>query len=103
MGSAIDASQALPPSSDRVQQLSFSTGRSESVGGASLAGDAVPSEGRPPVEDAGVFGHESLGVRLAMWDFGQCDAKRCTGRKLARMGIVKELRVQTRFAGVALT
>jgi pre-rRNA-processing protein TSR3 len=86
-----------------VKQLSFSTGRSESIGGASLAGDAAPSEGRPPVEDAGESGRGSLGVRLAMWDFGQCDAKRCTGRKLARMGIVKELRVQTRFAGVALT
>ncbi|GAQ91852.1 hypothetical protein KFL_008690030 [Klebsormidium nitens] len=67
------------------------------------AGDAAPSEGRPPGEEEGGAQRESLGVRLAMWDFGQCDAKRCTGRKLARMGLVKELRVQARFAGVALT
>lgn len=25
-----------------------------------------------------------------MQDFGQCDAKRCTGRKLSRFGLLKE-------------
>lgn len=38
-----------------------------------------------------------------MWDFGQCDSKRCTGRKLARIGYVKSLKVTQKCAGVILS
>ena len=42
-------------------------------------------------------------LKLAMWDFGQCDSKRCTGRKLARLSALKELRVSQGWAGVILS
>lgn len=48
-------------------------------------------------------GTQSFPVPLGMWDFGQCDAKRCTGRKLARMGVIRTLRVSESSRGVVLT
>jgi hypothetical protein len=37
-----------------------------------------------------------------MWDFGQCDAKRCTGKKLSRAGWIKELKPSQRCRGRAI-
>ncbi len=42
-------------------------------------------------------------VHLALWDFDQCDPKRCTGKKLARIGVVDELAPTAFFPGVILS
>ena len=42
-------------------------------------------------------------VKLAMWDFEQCDAKRCTGKKLERMALLKSLPLHAAFKGVVLS
>ncbi|XP_022751047.1 ribosome biogenesis protein TSR3 homolog isoform X2 [Durio zibethinus] len=59
--------------------------------------DSLPPD-QSPEEDPNV-----PKIQLAMWDFGQCDAKRCTGRKLARFGLLKDLRVNSGFGGIVLS
>lgn len=44
-----------------------------------------------------------ISIPLAMWDFGQCDSKRCTGKKLSRLHMLKELRTNQSWNGVVLS
>lgn len=38
-----------------------------------------------------------------MWDFNHCDAKRCTGRKLVRLGHTKSLHLNQKCKGIILS
>lgn len=58
---------------------------------------------RPPDDSEGEEDEVPADMpRLAMWDFGQCDAKRCSGRKLRKHGKIKEIPPGKKFPGIIL-
>ncbi|EPY54180.1 ribosome biogenesis protein [Schizosaccharomyces cryophilus OY26] len=40
---------------------------------------------------------------LAMWDFGHCNPNACSGKRLERLGCIRNLRIGQKFKGVVLT
>ncbi|KAG8687318.1 ribosome biogenesis protein tsr3 [Ceratobasidium sp. 395] len=54
-------------------------------------------------KDAEAGNGTRIPVPVAMWDFDHCDPKRCSGKKLARLGLIADLRVGQRFRGVVVT
>ena len=40
---------------------------------------------------------------VAMWDMLHCDPKRCSGKKMARLGMITELRLGQKWIGVCLS
>mmetsp|Transcript_18398 Transcript_18398/g.33498 ORF Transcript_18398/g.33498 Transcript_18398/m.33498 type:complete len:298 (-) Transcript_18398:300-1193(-) len=66
------------------------------------SGSDEGSGGDSDVEN-GAIGEEELIVKLAMWDLGQCDRNRCTGTRLMRQGLVRELKLGQSFPGVILS
>jgi len=41
--------------------------------------------------------------KAACWDLGHCDAKRCSGKRLMRLGMMRELNVGQKFTGVVIS
>jgi pre-rRNA-processing protein TSR3 len=73
----------------------------ESDGGDS--GSEGGEEGGSGPEAAARRRRAAMVVPLAMWDLGQCDSKRCSGRKLVRRGMVTPLPLGQHHRGVLLS
>lgn len=57
----------------------------------------------PANSDSENDANEPTEIRMGMWDFAQCDPKRCSGRKLCRLHVIDEFKVGHKFRGIILT
>ncbi|KAL6245820.1 ribosome biogenesis protein tsr3 [Rhinocladiella similis] len=55
-----------------------------------LGGDEGGGSERPP-------------FKAACWDFGHCDAKRCSGKRLMHFGMMRELPIGQKYPGVVIS
>ncbi|TYZ67344.1 hypothetical protein PybrP1_001161 [[Pythium] brassicae (nom. inval.)] len=77
-----------------------------SKGGKSKGRNAPPAPleaARGDDESEANYRRRSFPVTLRMWDFQQCDSKRCTGRRLCRFGYVKSMKPGQHFRGLVLS
>lgn len=91
--------QTRPPKMVRHKKDNFSS-RGKKYSNA-------PRPRGPPRED----GEENEGgersvrpsFKAACWDLGHCDMKRCSGKRLMRLGMMRELHIGQKFAGVVIS
>ncbi|ROT42745.1 DUF367 domain-containing protein [Sodiomyces alkalinus F11] len=65
-----------------------------------------PPRNRPPRNDdeSGAAPNSSRpDFKAACWDLGHCDPKRCSGKRLIRLGMMRDLHMGQRFNGVIIT
>ncbi|KAH6677782.1 DUF367 domain-containing protein [Plectosphaerella plurivora] len=63
-----------------------------------------PPRNRPTGEDGEGEGSSGRPIfKAACWDLGHCDPKRCSGKRLIRQGMMRELHLGQRFNGVIIT
>lgn len=65
-------------------------------------GEYCPEITAPPARESGKT-RILQGVRLCMWDFAQCDPKRCTGARLVKRGIFQRMPLKQPFRGIVLS
>jgi pre-rRNA-processing protein TSR3 len=47
--------------------------------------------------------YEEFTLKLSMLYFDQCDPKKCTGKKMERLGLLKEIKFSKNYGGILLT
>lgn len=60
---------------------------------------------RPVPRDDGEEGAATSrpAFKAACWDMGHCDPKRCSGKRLMKLGLMRDLHIGQRFPGVIVS
>lgn len=56
-----------------------------------------------PDREDGLGGNRRPGFKAAAWDLNHCDAKRCSGKRLMRLGLMRELHIGQKHSGVVVS
>lgn len=56
-----------------------------------------------PERPDGLGGNKKPSFKAAAWDLNHCDAKRCSGKRLMRLGLMRELHVGQKHPGVVVS
>lgn len=66
-------------------------------------GGGPPRPSRNGDDDDASGGSRRPAFKAACWDLGHCDPKRCSGKKLMKLGMMRELHMGQRHNGVIIT
>ena len=56
-----------------------------------------------PDRENGMGGNKRPPFKAAAWDLNHCDAKRCSGKRLMRLGLMRELHVGQKHSGIVVS
>ena len=56
-----------------------------------------------PDREDGLGGNKKPSFKAAAWDLNHCDAKRCSGKRLIRLGLMRELHIGQKHPGIVIS